>query len=1786
MKTKHPARSVALSTSFGVLLSSIFTLSSPAMADLKANPNRAAPASSVASSTVVMAGKAALGDGINEDLTLTDLAVRGQGGWMRYRIPALTQLNNGDLLAVFDGRPTMRDLPSNITLLMRRSTDGGKTWQGAQVIRQESAPNGFGDPSLLVDRQTGKVFVFYAASINAGFANSTTGAGATDPNVLHADYSVSEDNGVSWSHHRITADIKAGSTDMAGMFAASGEGLQLRQGEKAGRLIQQYTVRKGAGNYALSVYSDDHGATWHAGGLVGPGADENKVVELSDGTVLLSSRAAPARKIARSNDAGLTYSPFETDPNLPDPGNNGSIIRAFPDAAPNSPQARMLLMSNTANSNVRRNLTVRMSCDDGQTWPVSKVVQSGASAYSTLTALKEGSGERGGKYGLFYERDGYRYLSYTSFDLEWLGGVCASMGQTSEVTGTQGAQVTVPVEITNQSGADLAAGQLEVVTPGWAAAPVNVAQILAGGKATANVQLTIPAGADQRRHPVTVRFTNAAGSAQFNAVVEVNSPLPAEAAAPNVEIRPVLDAIYPGGVDGIVGDKIQPWVEVVNSGNVAVNVAFSAPAGAANCNVNNLAPGATSVCRNNSPSHVVTQEDVIAGDWSTTYTATATGGGKSVEASAKLVPVNVQDSVSFSTEVGVWTPINTTFATSSFTRVPLVGAIGDEAPPGTPLKLTVPANSRSSAQLVVTPQKDVAKLQVEVSALKQAEHDLGQIVQVRYPLYIPDLNNPGQLVADPLSSENTIEVGANYNQPVWFTVRMPENAKEGTYRATVQVKADDKLVASYPLEVTVPKAKLRPVAKRPFILDMWFHPDAVADYNELQPWSDAHFAALVPYWKEQAEAGQDVLDLAVVEDPWLVQLNTGTIHAQTAFPYRSTVEWKFDGTSWSFDYTVFDRLVTEARSNGIGKRIHAFAPLQFQSRDRLYYLDTTTGKHVSVSMGITDQRYRAAWVAFLRDFKRHLIQQGWFDDTSLAFDEQPAARMEQAFSFIKEADPAWEPKIALAANTLAEADLANFISFNYTFLDQVSQDLIERRRRAGEPTLFYTWNEPAKPNTVVKTPPFNARTIGWVVEQRNLDGYLRWTFNSWPLDVYNNPSFRYGQGDEYVIYPGEQGPVSSIRWEVFKDGLEDAELLNLAKEKLGQGNATLRLALSSVRAEDDATRTNFDKLNGLRDALLAALGDENLTSVTVGKVQLDRTAVEDPSNPITASVELRNITDQERTVTVNVVGELFAAAPTTVTLAPLEAKTAQVEFSTRGKVGIDTVQIRVSAGPSELVSQSFPVVAGGFYLSDQTWTQVSNGWGPVEKDRSNGEDQAGDGGPLRMGGKLYSKGLGTHAASQVDVTVPAHCKELIFDYGIDDVQRRPGSAASVVFEVKSGATSLWRSGLMTASTPTGSARVALNGQTQLSLLVDPQGRNGQDHADWAGMWVRCSDNVEIPTTAPTSAPPTTAPPTTAPPTTAPPTTAPPTTAPPTTAPPTVPTVPAQVRRLSGVDRVKTAIEVARAEKWGRTAILASGNNYADALAAGPLAAAHNAPVLLTTGAQLESEVLGVLREKGITKVIVVGGSGSVSPGKLAALQRAGHGVERVFGVDRYDTAVQVAKATERVTGSKKMVYVVDGTNFPDGVAAGALAGRTGGVVVFSAGKALPQVTDGYLNAGLRVVGVGAAAHALSKNGFIAGLTMETVVGATRYETAADLVSTYAPAGTRVVVVSGATYADTLAGGALAASHDGVLLLSRASTLPAAASAVITERKPRFVDIVGGMASVNAGVERALRQLLR
>lgn len=343
-----------------------------------------------------------------------DLFHQADGTTHTYRIPAMAVTNRGVIVAVADARrDSWRDLPGNIDLVMRRSKDLGRTWEPIRVIQDLPEGHGAGDPSLLADRRTGRLFCFYAyAPPGVGHRNAKPGSDPADLKTTHAHLIYSDDDGETWtSANPIDLNPQIKDPSWASAVASSGRGLQTR----AGRLMQAYFVRRveGAGIAAVA-YSDDGGRAWKRGGTAGSGVSEPKLFERNNGDIVLNMRAAPYRQIAVSKDGGLTFGPSSPDYALPDPGCNGDVLRV---------SDKVIVFGNAGVPNTRVRMTVRASFDDGRTWPVSRVVHPGPSGYSTMALLPDGT------VGLFYER-GKRdlerdmatreTLTFARFNLEWL----------------------------------------------------------------------------------------------------------------------------------------------------------------------------------------------------------------------------------------------------------------------------------------------------------------------------------------------------------------------------------------------------------------------------------------------------------------------------------------------------------------------------------------------------------------------------------------------------------------------------------------------------------------------------------------------------------------------------------------------------------------------------------------------------------------------------------------------------------------------------------------------------------------------------------------------------------------------------------------------------------------------------------------------------------------------------------------------------------------------------------------------------------------------------------------------------------------------------------------------------------------------------------------------------------------------------------------------------------------------------------------------------------------------
>jgi sialidase-1 len=228
----------------------------------------------------------------------------------------------------------------------------------------------------------------------------------------------SDDQGQTWSKPR---DITAGTkrpTEVTSVASGPGVGIQLRRGKNKARILAPFNQGPYGTWCVYAAISDDGGETWRYGKIApqnGLGrANEVQMVELADGSILLNARTEGGhrcRKMAVSRDGGETWSPLADVPELPDPKCMGSIVRY---SDPLDGQRSRLLFSNAADKDNRRNGTLRLSYDEGKTWPVSRVVEPGDFAYSCLTVLPTG------EIGCLYEGDNYKRIIIVRHQLSWL----------------------------------------------------------------------------------------------------------------------------------------------------------------------------------------------------------------------------------------------------------------------------------------------------------------------------------------------------------------------------------------------------------------------------------------------------------------------------------------------------------------------------------------------------------------------------------------------------------------------------------------------------------------------------------------------------------------------------------------------------------------------------------------------------------------------------------------------------------------------------------------------------------------------------------------------------------------------------------------------------------------------------------------------------------------------------------------------------------------------------------------------------------------------------------------------------------------------------------------------------------------------------------------------------------------------------------------------------------------------------------------------------------------------
>ncbi|MFH9890675.1 exo-alpha-sialidase [Streptomyces luteogriseus] len=346
-------------------------------------------------------------------------------GYACFRIPAIVRTTSGTLLAFAEGRVLNCGDAADIDIVLKRSTDGGRTWGPLQVVT-EGAGDTHGNPAPVVDRGTGRILLAETYNTGRTDAGNCTVPCDRTPHLQHSD-----DDGRTWSKPRDLSDEILPEHWNSWYATGPVHGIQLTRGRHAGRLVfgvntETWNGSRVSANHAALVVSDDGGDSWRVGATdtwpIGPDGvfrqkpSEVTLTERADGALLVSGREQDGTDLGHrsqtlSTDGGDSFvSPFRDLPDLYTPQVQGATLRL----------GDRMLLSAPADPDRRRTMMVRSSYDGGRTWESvdrGTVVTTDWSGYSDMAAVD------GTTVGLLYEggaadaRDEIRFARFTE---DWL----------------------------------------------------------------------------------------------------------------------------------------------------------------------------------------------------------------------------------------------------------------------------------------------------------------------------------------------------------------------------------------------------------------------------------------------------------------------------------------------------------------------------------------------------------------------------------------------------------------------------------------------------------------------------------------------------------------------------------------------------------------------------------------------------------------------------------------------------------------------------------------------------------------------------------------------------------------------------------------------------------------------------------------------------------------------------------------------------------------------------------------------------------------------------------------------------------------------------------------------------------------------------------------------------------------------------------------------------------------------------------------------------------------------
>ena len=438
-------------------------------------------------------------------------------------------------------------------------------------------------------------------------------------------------------------------------------------------------------------------------------------------------------------------------------------------------------------------------------------------------------------------------------------------------------------------------------------------------------------------------------------------------------------------------------------------------------------------------------------------------------------------------------------------------------------------------------------------------------------------------IPDPLLPAGPLDLKPNRTRSYWLTVHVPKTTHAGKYAGALTITAAGSVRE---IPITVEVLPIRLPDKRPMHMTNWFAYGNLAKHHRVKMWSEKYWRLLDAYAKDMAEHGQDTI---------LVSLGLVGI-------------WQEKDGTLSFDFSRFDRFVETFDRRGVAERIE----LGHVGGRRPAGWTSPIGSHnwkVNLRKGakavkLSPEEKTAALVAAVQ---KHLHEKGWLKRAMIHIADEPIPGNLESWQALSRIVHRAAPKIP-RIDAIHVRDCGGELEVycpELGYFDKWYDHLSQLQKQGKIELWFYTCCNPRGlyANRFTDYELIKPRLLHWMNYYYDARGYLHWGLAYWTDKPYKDAAKgALPPGDAWIIYPGKDGPVSSIRWEALRDGVEDFELLWLlekeqtkAARKLGLDPAKIdcRATSKSICAQLINTLTDYSKdvgkLRAARDQILAGI---------------------------------------------------------------------------------------------------------------------------------------------------------------------------------------------------------------------------------------------------------------------------------------------------------------------------------------------------------------------------------------------------------------------------------------------------------------------------------------------------------------------------------------------------------------------------------------------------------------------